>query len=294
MEKYSSTLAQAVIILFLFLITLMMVYPFVNLLALSLTGDRYIAEANGLTLIPKGFTLDTYKALLLSQQVARGLGNSLFITTVATFSNLIFTSLTAYALARKEFIGRKIVMLFIIITMVFNGGLIPNYLLIKNLGLIDSYWALILPGTINVYYLIILMNFFKSIPASFIEAAEMDGAGHLRILFQIVMPLSKPALAAIGLFYTVFHWNEYFYAMIYLNNPDKWPLQVVLRQFILRSDKAAMVGIQQLQQFTGSAMLDFKSLKAGIIIITVMPILILYPLILKYFAKGVMAGGVKE
>jgi putative aldouronate transport system permease protein len=185
-------------------------------------------------------------------------------------------------------------MLLVIVIMVFEPGLIPEYLVIKKLGLMNSLWSVILYKTVNVYYLIILMRFFEEVPASLIEAARIDGAGYGTIFLKIMLPLAKPAIATLGLFYGVFHWNEYFRASIYLSDPDKYPLQLILRQFVVLDDTASLIGSGALFSYDEAARLDYGALKASTIIVAMLPVLIIYPLILKYYTKGVMEGGVKE
>jgi putative aldouronate transport system permease protein len=271
-------------------ITILAIFPLINLLAVSLTDSKFMPDVNGLTIIPKGFNLAVYKSLLTSPQVLRGFFNSILITVVGTFINVIGTSVTAYVLSRKNFIGRKVFMTLIIITMVFEPGIIPDYMVMKHLGLLDTYWAPILYKGINAYYLIIMIRYFEEIPESLIEAAKIDGANHLQIFFKIVLPMSKVAIASITLFYAVFHWNEYFRSMIYLTNPEKWPLQVVLREFIVGSDSSLTMGSNALMS---ASMIDINALKAGIIILTIVPVLFFYPVILKNFTKGTMNGAEK-
>ena len=278
----------------LFIITLSTIFPLLNLIAISLTDNKYIADVTGLSIIPKGFSLATYKALLSNDKVLKGLMNSILITAVGTFINIIFTCMTAYALAQRKLVGRRFLMTFIIITMVFVPGIIPDFLVMKHIGLLNSYWSLFLYKAINVFYLMVMIRNFEEIPESLIEAAQIDGANHIQILFKVVMPVSKPAIAMIALAYGVFHWNEYFRAMIYLSDPDKWPLQVVLRQFVVEGDKTAMVSVQKMASYLGAAQIDIKSLKAGIIIITIIPVLMVYPFLLRYFTKGSTGGSVKE
>jgi putative aldouronate transport system permease protein len=179
--------------------------------------------------------------------------------------------------------------------MIFEGGLIPDYFLVKGLGLIDSYWSVILYKAINPYYLIILMRFFEKVPLSLEESARLEGAGEWQIFSRIILPINKGGLATIGLFYGVFHWNEYFRALIYLNSEAKWPLQVVLRELIVGLDKAAFLGsLSFLKYSDASMMIDIKALKSGMIILAILPVLVLYPFILRYFTKGTMSGSVKE
>lgn len=290
------TLKWPVVILYtgLFLVTLTMIVPILNLLALSLTAPENAHKMTGLSLLPKGFSLVNYEILLSNPLIVKSLFNSLFITASGTLLNLLLTALSAYVLTRKRLVGRRLFMVLLIVIMVFEPGLIPEYLVVKDLGLLDSYLSLILYKAINVYYLFIMMRFFEDVPESILEAARMDGAGHINIFFRIMLPLSKPALATLGLFYAVFHWNEFFRASIYLTDPGKWPLQLVLRQFVVERDNASLVGVQTLLEYKSVASLDFASLQAGTIIIAIVPLLIMYPFILKFYAKGALEGGVKD
>ena len=178
--------------------------------------------------------------------------------------------------------------------MVFEPSIINEFLVIKKLGLLNSYLSIILYKVVNIYYLILLIRFFKEIPHEYFEAAEIDGASQFQIFRYIVIPLSIPAIMVIGLFYTVAHWNEYFHAMVYLSDFEKVPLQVLLREFAIVSEKGLMVGLQNMLDWTNAAQFDIRRLRAGIIFITIIPILIVYPFILKYFTKGIQLGGIKE
>lgn len=278
----------------LFLITLTIIIPILNLLALSLTAPENAHKMNGLSLIPKGFSLINYQILLSNPLIVKSLFNSIFITVIGTLLNLLLTALAAYVLTRKRLVGRRFFMVILIIIMVFEPGLIPEYLVVKDLGLLDSYLSLILYKAVNVYYLFIMMRFFEDVPESILEAARIDGAGHLNIFFRIMLPLSKPSLATLGLFYAVFHWNEFFRASIYLTDPGKWPLQLVLRQFVVERDNASLVGVQTLLEYKSVASLDFASLQAGTIMLAIVPLLIMYPFILRFYAKGALEGGVKD
>ncbi len=292
-KKRNLSAIYLLIIVGLFIVTVAMLIPILNILALSLSDPGRANEVKGMTIIPKGFSLINYRVLLSNPSVLKSIFNSIFITISATVINILFTSILAYVLTRKGLIGRKLLIIMLIVVMVFEPGLVPEYLLIKKLGLIDSYLSVILYKAINVYYLIILMRFFEEVPESLIEAAKIDGASHITILIKIILPLAKPAIATIGLFYTVFHWNEYFRASIYLNSTSKWPLQVVLRQFVVLDDTTSMIGADKLLSFSDAAQLNYNALQAGTIIIAMIPVLLLYPLILKYFTKGTFDGGVK-
>lgn len=281
------------ICLVLFALTLTMIIPILNIVALSFSNADRVSEVKGFTIIPKGFSLINYKVLFSNSKVVTSLFNAVFITVIGTFINLLLTSISAYVLTRPNLKGKVIFMGILILVMVLEPGIVPEYLTMKKINLIGSYWAVILYKAVNVYYLIILMRFFEDIPKSLIEAARVDGAGHLTILFRIFLPLAKPAMATIGLFYAVFHWNEYFRASIYLDQA-KWPLQVVLRQFVVLNDTSSLVGANNLLSYNEAAQLNYGALQAGTIVIAMVPILLLYPLILKYYTKGTMEGGVKE
>jgi len=270
------------------------VFPLYNLLVVSLTGPKAIAAANGLSLIPRDPTLTTYAALLAAPKVLSGLANSLLITVAGVILNMTLTCFAAYALSRPRLPGKRILMVGILITMVFEGGLIPDYLLMRSLHLINQYPSVILYRAVNAYYLIIMIRFFEEVPPSLLEAARIDGGSEMGILFRIVLPSSKAGVATVALFYTVFHWNEYFRAMIYLPGSAKWPLQVVLRELIVSSDKSSFIGAMMYLNFTGASQIELKSLQAGLIILAVAPVLALYPLILRFFAKGALSGAVKE
>jgi putative aldouronate transport system permease protein len=287
-------LTKIIISIILFMLTLTVLIPILNLLAMSLSDPLKVHKLGGLEILPEGFSLVNYKVLLSNPLVMKSIFNTFFITISGTFLNLFLTSMAAYVLAKTQFVGKRLVVLFLIVIMVFEPGLIPEYLLVKDLGLLNTYSSLILYKAINIYYLFILMRFFEDVPDSILEAARIDGAGHFRIYTKIMLPLSKPGLATMGLFYGVYHWNEYFRATIYLTDPNKWPLQVVLRQFVVQRDNTAILGSQNILSYDQVAALDFGSLQAGTIIIAMVPLLILYPLILKYYAKGALEGGVKD
>lgn len=278
----------------LFLLSLSVLIPILNLLAMSFSDPLKVHELKGLGIIPKGFSLINYKVLFSNPLIVKSIFNSILITVIGTALNLFLTAMAAYVLARTNFAGKRLVIIFLIVIMVFEPGLIPEYLLVKDLGLLDTYASLILYKAINVFYLFILMRFFEEVPDTILEAARMDGAGHFKIFTKIMLPLSKPALATLGLFYGVYHWNEYFRATIYLTDPNKWPLQVVLRQFVVERDNTSLLGAQNVLSYDQIASLDFASLQAGTIIISIVPLLLFYPLILKYYAKGALEGGVKD
>jgi len=293
-SSVADTLFRAAIGLVLLAVSIVVLVPMLNLLALSLSDPGRVGEVTGLTILPKGFSTVNYRVLAANPLFVRSIINALIITIVGTAINLLVTSMAAFALTRERLPGRRFFMLLVIVIMVFEPGLIPEYLVIKKIGLMNSLWSVILYKAVNVYYLIILMRFFEEVPTSLIEAARIDGAGYGTIFLQIMLPLAKPAIATLGLFYGVFHWNEYFRASIYLSDPDKYPLQLILRQFVVLDDTASLIGSGALFSYDEAARLDYGALKASTIIVAMLPVLIIYPLILKYYTKGVMEGGVKE
>jgi len=268
--------------------------PILNLLALSLSDPLRVGELTGLSLLPKGFTLVNYRVLAANPLFVRSILNSVFITVVGTAINLIVTAMAAFVLTRSVLPLRRFFMLLVVVVMVLEPGLIPEYLVVKRIGLMHSLWSVILYKTVNVYYLIILMRFFEEVPPSLVEAARVDGAGYGTILWRIMIPLAMPALATLGLFYGVYHWNEYFRASIYLSDPEKYPLQLILRQFVVLDDTASLIGSGALFSYDEAARLNYGALKASTIVVAMLPVLVVYPLILKYYTKGVMEGGVKE
>lgn len=269
------------------------VQPILNLVAMSVSDPAQVAGMSGLTIIPQGFSLDVWMLLLQHPLVQSGIINSILITGTGTIIGVMGTALMAWGLSRPNLPGRRLIFVLVLVTIVFEPGIIPDYFLMKKMGLLDTYWSVILYKAVNAWYLIILVRFFEEIPAELLEAAELDGASPFQVFFQLVLPLARPALATIALFYLVFHWNEFFRAMIYLNDQGKWPLQVVLRQFVVEGDKLAIVGANNASNNIGVAQINLKALKAGMIIMTILPILAIYPLILKFFTKGTMSGALK-
>lgn len=286
-------LEYAIIISTLLLMVVLTVQPILNLVAMSLSDPSRVAGMSGLTIIPEGFSLDVWMLLLQHPLVQSGILNSILITGAGTLIGVMGTALMAWALSRPHLPGRRLIFVLVLVTIVFEPGIIPDYFLMKRMGLLDTYWSVILYKAVNAWYLIILVRFFEEIPEELLEAAELDGANAFQIFFQVVLPLARPALATIALFYLVFHWNEFFRAMIYLNDQGKWPLQVVLRQFVVEGDKLAIVGANNAANNIGVAQINLKALKAGMIIMTILPILAIYPLILKFFTKGTMSGALK-
>ena len=283
------------IIVGLILITFMVyaLQPILNLLALSLTHPESVSELTGLDIFPKNFSLLNYKFIISNPSIMRGLANSLLYTFLGVFISVTFTVITAFVLTREKLKGRKFFILMTIFVMVFEPGIVPEYLVMKSFNLLGSMWSIILYKMVNVYYLIIMMRFFEDVPKEIEEAALIDGANPIQMLVKIFAPISKPSIATITLFYAVYKWNEYFRSGIYLSSqPSKWPLQVVLRQFVVLEDTQAMVGgFDSMSQIYGSV--NFEALQAAAIMVGMLPVLLLYPFILKYFTKGSFEGSSK-
>ena len=261
------------------------VYPVVFVAATSLSETSYVVQGE-VWLWPKGFTLDAYKQVLEDDKIPRAYLNTVFYTSLGTFINLLMTAVAAYPLAHRNFFGRKFFTVMIVLTMFLNPGIIPNYLIVQRLGLLDTVWALVIPNAIWTFELLILKTFYENMSSQIREAALIDGASEYRILFQIVIPLSKPALASIGLFYFMGHWNSFFIPMIYLNDQTMYPLQVVLRDMLIFSEgnNNSIVDAQALAP---------QALKNATIVLSMIPVLMVYPFAQKYFAKGVMLGAEK-
>ncbi len=290
MKRYRTfwgTIFDVFNVVFLLLITILMVFPLVYVISGSFTSDAELAVKR-IVFIPEHPTLDSYRYILSSGIIFTSFLNSVWITLVGTCINVFMTAMMAYPLSRKTLCGRKLVNGMIVFTMMFSGGLIPSYLLVKSLHLLNTYWSLWLPGAISAFNLILMRNFFMDIPGELIESAKIDGCNELRILGQIVLPLSLPSLSAITLFYLVGHWNAYFSALIYIDDMYRWPLQVWLRQIVILSQ----VGFDP-NAVAGGFVTPPETSKLAVVCIAVIPILCVYPFMQKNFAKGVMLGSVK-
>ncbi len=268
------------------LIGIICVLPFIYVLAVSFTAPHIVAEG-GFILYPKEVSLAAYRYIFSSNALIRSLGVSIYITVVGTLLNLVLTSLLAYPLSRKSFKGRSVMLLAVLFTMLFNGGLIPTYYVVKSLHLIDSLWALMIPTAISAFNLIILKNFFQQMPDGIEDSAKIDGCNDLGILFRIVIPLSLPAIATFGLFYAVDHWNKFFSAVMYINNNEKWPVQVLLREIVINAN--SRVGDTNMDEMN----IQPLTIKMAVIVFATLPIMAVYPFLQKHFAKGVMLGSVK-
>lgn len=285
-ESPSERLFHVVIVLFLTFFTLLCLLPFINVLASSFASQAELTTKSFI-LWPSHPTVNAYKYVLSTPTVFKSIGVSLFVTIVGTSLSLILTSFMAYALSRKYLHGRKIFNFVVVFTMLFNGGMIPSFILVQNLHLMDSLWSLILPSLVSAYNMIIMRNFFQGIPDSLEESAKMDGCTNWGVFFRIIIPLSLPSFATIGLFYLVSYWNTYQNAILYISSADKWPIQILLRQIVLVSSG--------MDADAGSVDVipPAQSVKMAVIIIATIPMLCVYPFIQKYFVKGALIGSVK-
>jgi putative aldouronate transport system permease protein len=250
--------------------------------------DTKSADGYNLLLAPWQWSLEAYAQLLSQGSFVRATINSLIITLAGVAINMVLTVLTAYALSFKDLPGRNVFLIFVLFTFLFNAGLVPTYLLVKNLGMINTYWAVLLPTAISVYNLLVMTTFFQNLPEGLREAATIDGANELRVLWHIVLPLSKPILLTIGLFYAVGHWNEFFQPILYLNDQELMPLPVLLRNILLASNMNEYVDANAVSAAPQ------ESLKMAAVLLAMLPMLLVYPWIQKHFTKGVLIGGVKE
>lgn len=293
-RKLKEYAVQAIIIAVLFFVMMSMLVPLLNLLAKSLSSPEASTGMSSFRIIPKDFSLINYKMVFMHPDLMTAFFNSVKITIIGTALNILMTTSAAYVLTRPNLMFKKTLMIFLIIMMVFDPGLIPEYLVILNLGLMNSQWSVILVSAVNVYYLIIMMRFFDEVPQSITEAATIDGAGHVTLFTKIMLPLTKGGVSTIALFYFVSRWNEYFRSSIYLTSPDKTVLQVILRELVVQGDLIKIIGAGNLMTYSDAAQIDYTALKAATIFVSLIPILFIYPLILKFHTKDVLSGGVKE
>ena len=281
-------IANVVIYILLTLIAVIMVIPFIYVIAASFATEAEI-QTRPIFFIPDSPTLDAYARIFdmndMGTRVFHSLLISVCVTAIGTFINLFFTTTMAYGLSRSNLIGKKPLLNMVLFTMVFGGGMIPLFLVVKGLGMYDTYSALILPGAISAYNMIIVRNFFMELPRELEEAASIDGCSDIGIFIKIALPLSLPCLATFGLFYAVGHWNNYFGALLYLEDSTKFPFQLVLRNIVMQTAET---------QTDPNALIPEDTLKMAVIVIGTVPILIVYPFLQKHFAAGVMVGAVKR
>ena len=272
------------------LMTLIMLYPFLHVISLSLSDPKLITRGL-VSWYPQGINAEGYKLILGSSQLWVGYKNTIIYAGLGTFFTLFFTSLMAYPLAIRDFVGRKFITIYLTITMFFGGGMIPTYLLIRNLKMINTIWVMVIPGCISAWNVIIFRSFFQGISGELRESAYLDGANDITILFRIILPLSKALLATFGLFSIVGHWNSWFSALIYLNEESMYPVQMVLRRILFISNASETSDLAAMR--IAQKQVHSKNIQMAAIVVTITPILCIYPFIQKHFTKGVLMGSLK-
>ena len=286
---------DAIVFVVLTIILFIVAYPLYFILISSISDP--IAVSQGRVLYaPIGFTFDGYRAVFREKSVMTGYANSLFYTALGVCINIACTIPTGYALSRKDFFARGWITTFYLITMFVGGGMMPTYLVVKNTGLINTVWALVVPGAITVWNLLVCRTFFvANIPDELLDAAKLDGCGNTRFFFHICLPLSGAIVAIMVLYYGVGHWNGYFSALLYINDRDKWPLQMELRNILLQNAMSASRAVMSAEELQEKARLEAIAdlMKYSLIVVSCVPMMVLYPFIQKYFVKGVMIGSVK-
>lgn len=282
---------EVILIVFLTLLAIITIYPFYNVLITSIANTKSIAEHTPY-LLPYVVDWTGYKTIMDDIYFYKALGVTVFITAVGTAVNMLLSVSGAYVLSKKDLIGRKVILWLVLFTMLFNGGLVPTYLVVKDYGLVNSVWSMILPCAISTYYMIIMKNYFMSLPPSLIEAAKIDGANEFTILLKVILPISLPFMATFALFYSVERWNEWWNALLYINQKSLMPLQMYLREVLINFNAQLAA---QAQAILGSGnKVYMQSVQMATIVVATLPILCVYPFVQKHFVKGVMVGSVKE
>lgn len=288
-KSWDDILFQILVNGFLVLILVLVIVPMWRVLVMSVTPLNFIdTKTFGLWLPFSDWTAEAYKQLLSHPSFLRATMNSVIITVGGTIVNMLLTVPFAYALSNRNLPGRKFFVVFMMIPFLFNAGLIPTYLVVQRFDLIDTYWAIILPGGINIYNTLVMKSFFEGLPDELKEAARLDGANEFQLLWYLILPLSKPILLTIGLFYAVGHWNEFFNAILYLNDAKLQPLPVLLRNILLAANMNEYV------EYDAFSSASVQAIKAASVFLTMLPMVIIYPWIQRYFTKGTLLGGVKQ
>lgn len=294
-ETKTDKIIKTFIYIFLSLALIGVLYPVIYIISASISNPADV-NSGKMWLLPKGITFEGYKIIFENSDIWRGYLNTIFYTVLGTSINLAVTIPAAYALSRKDLVGRNLLMGLFVLTMFFSGGLIPTYLVVKSLGMIDTIWALVLPNAAAVWNIVIARVFFQSsVPVELEESAKIDGASNFKIFFKIILPLSAPIIAVMALFYGVGHWNEYFNALIYLSDKAKFPLQLVLREILVLQEMTT-----ENTQISGSMAEAMHSkqqlaaiIKYGVMIVSTLPIIVAYPFLQRHFVQGVMIGSLK-
>lgn len=281
---------DAILYIILGLFALACLFPIYYVFIMSITPFSEVLSRGGFVIIPNSVTFDAYKEIFSSQRIPQALKITVFVTVVGTALNLVTTILLAYPLSKKFVPGRNFFLLAIVFTMLFNGGLIPTYLVVRGVGLTNTIWALIIPGLVSAFNMLIVKTYFQNLPDEIEDAAKVDGCGDFQTMFRIVLPLSMPIIATIGLFYAVGHWNDFFKAILYISDKSLYPIQLVLRNMIQNpnvSQELQLMNSQLMQQ------LPPETIKMATVVVAILPILAVYPFLQKYFVRGMLIGAVK-
>ncbi|MCM3129062.1 carbohydrate ABC transporter permease [Paenibacillus provencensis] len=290
-ESRGDRYVMTAIYILLGLVSLIVLYPIYFVLIASFSSPEDVMLGK-VWLWPKSLSLVGYERIFENNELMKGYLNTILYTFFGTLLNVVMTIAAAYPLSRQDFKGRNVFTILIVFTMFFSGGMIPSYLLIKDLGMLDTFWAMILPTAVSVWNILIMRTFFQSsIPRELQEAAFLDGCSNLKLLVRIILPLSGPVLAVMVLFYAVGHWNSYFNALIYLSDRDKYPLQLFLREILIQNQMQNMVDLGS--DTYSKSLMEVEAIKYAAVMVTNLPMLILYPFLQKYFIKGVMIGAIK-
>lgn len=287
----SDNWVEAMIIVLLVGVVIVVLYPLIFVISASISNP--VSVINGeMWFLPKGLNFEGYRKVLSNHDIMNGYANTIYYTVLGTAINLVMTICAAFPLSRKDFYGKSVITAIMVFTMFFSGGLIPTYLLVKNLGMINTVWALILPSAVGVYNVIIMRTFFQTtIPYELQEAAAIDGYSHFRTLLRIVLPLSMPIIVVMILFYSVGHWNSYFSALIYLKDREAYPLQLILREILVNNEMNELVSSQE--DSFAQKLLESETIKYAVIMVANLPMLLLYPFVQKYFVQGITIGALK-
>ncbi|MDG0792423.1 carbohydrate ABC transporter permease [Cohnella ginsengisoli] len=281
--------ADGVIYALLTLFALLALFPLYYVFIVSVTPYVEVMRHGGFVIWPDHFTFQAYKEIFGSPRIPNALKVTVFITVVGTLLNMVVTTLLAYPLSKKFVPGRNFILMALVFTMLFSGGIIPLYMMVRSLGLYDSVWALVVPGMVSTFNLLIVKTYFENLPEEVEEAAKVDGSGDFSTLFRIVLPLSAPIMATIGLFYGVTHWNEYFKGIFYISDKSLMPMQVVLRSMIQSPNVSTELSLNSLVLDA----LPPETIKMAVVVVATLPLLIIYPFLQKYFVKGALLGSVK-
>ncbi|RKN85834.1 carbohydrate ABC transporter permease [Paenibacillus ginsengarvi] len=270
-------------------VVFLMLYPLYYMAIISISAGGPVSRGE-VSFYPVQLSFKAYEVIFSSAPIVQAYQNTLLYTSLGVAINLIMTGLCAYPLSRNHFYGKHIFAMLIVFTMFFDGGMIPRYLVVDSLGLLNSVWAIVLPPAINVFYMVMMRTFFQAIPEALIESAHIDGANDLKVFWKVVIPLSAPLIATMVLFYAVGHWNSFFSALIYLNESSKFPIQLILRNIVIQGDTSAQS--TEMSGVVGTMVVD-QNIKYAVVMIAILPILVLYPFLQKYFVKGSMVGSLK-